>query len=648
MLAPSLVTALLLPPATQTPDWTKDGDEDGARLGWSIASAGDVDNNGYDDVIVSAWWHGPNTVGSAYVYLGSAARLAATPVWQVLGTQPAEGVGVAVAGVGDVNGDGYDDIVVGADLWGNPQQWEGIVRLYYGSASGPALSPSWEFESDHAFARLNNAAGGDVNGDGYSDVVVGAWFEDCGATDNGRISVFYGTSSGLSTTPDLSICGVQDRALLGGSIHSAGDVDGDGYCDMLISAPGDATPPVVVGTVYLYRGTATGLSPTSSWSVPSGHPTGGGGATAGDVNGDGYADVIVGEASYSGGQAGEGRATVYLGSPTGPSSTPDWSVEGNQVGAHLGAAVAGVGDINGDGYGDVVVGAHEFDNGEVDEGGVFVYLGSACGLSAQPTWTAESDDAGAAMGIRVAGADVNGDGLGDVLAGAYLYGPAERGRAYAFYGQQLDDCNANGIDDAIDLSSSTSPDCNGNTVPDECDIQCTSSDANGNGVPDECDPMITAYCFGDGTGTPCPCGNSGTAGHGCGNSVNATGAVLTWSGNASIANDTLVLHGSGMPNNATPSAIYIQGTEQDSLGDGTPIQDGLRCVIGSIVRLGTRPNPGGQSQFPDVGTLSISVRGGITTPGTYYYQTYYRNAAAAFCPPGTANWTNGVAVPWWP
>lgn len=650
MLANMIVSVFMLPMAVQNPDWMVDGDIDGAKLGWSVASAGDVNNDGYDDVILSAWWHGPNNVGTAYVYLGAATGLSTSPVWQVSGTQNAEGVGVVVAGAGDVNGDGFDDVIVGADLWGNPEPWEGTVRLYYGSSTGPSLMPSWTFESNQAYARLCTSAGADINGDGYSDIVVGAWFEDCASSDDGQVRVFYGSSSGLSATPSLTVCGGQSRALFGGTVQSAGDVDGDGYCDILVSAPGDDVPPAIAGNVYLFRGSAAGLSATPAWSVPAGQVNGGSATTAGDVNGDGYADVLVGAAGFSSGEASEGRVTLYLGSSTGLSLNPDWSVESNQVGAQLGSCIAGLGDINGDGYGDVVVGANQFDNGQVDEGRVMVYLGSPCGLALLPTWTAESNQAGANMGIRAAGADVNGDGLADVLVGAYLYGGGtNRGRAYAFYGRAVDDCNANGVSDVVDISSASSSDCNGNLVPDECDIRCsTSSDTNGNGVPDECEPSARSFCYGDGSGAPCPCGNSGLAGHGCGNSVNANGALLTWSGSASISNDTFVLQGSGMPSNTGPSAIYLQGTDQDSFGLGTPVQDGLRCVIGNIIRLGTRPNAGGQSQFPDVGTQSISARGGITSPGTRYYQVYYRNAAATFCPPGTANWTNGVAVPWLP
>jgi hypothetical protein len=153
-----------------------------------------------------------------------------------------------------------------------------------------------------------------------------------------------------------------------------------------------------------------------------------------------------------------------------------------------------------------------------------------------------------------------------------------------------------------------------------------------------CGPTAVPYCFGDGTGTACPCGNAGLAGNGCASSVNANGANLAASGSTSIANDTLVLAGSGMPNS---SALYFQGTTQIS----TIFGDGLRCAGGSVVRLGTKSNLVGASQYPAAGDLSVSAKGLVTTPGTRTYQVWYRNAAA-FCTVSTFNLTNGLLVTW--
>ncbi|MBK7874295.1 MAG: hypothetical protein IPJ77_00815 [Planctomycetes bacterium] len=158
-------------------------------------------------------------------------------------------------------------------------------------------------------------------------------------------------------------------------------------------------------------------------------------------------------------------------------------------------------------------------------------------------------------------------------------------------------------------------------------------------------PNINAFCFGDGVDlghtTPCPCGNVGAAGNGCANSVNPAGANLATTG--ATATDDVVLVGSGMP--ATVSCIYLQG---DGLDDAV-FGDGVRCTGGTLLRLRTKTNVGGASSFPDsVETVTLSQRGGVTVGSgvTRYYQTYYRNSAALFCPPETFNVTNGQVVIW--
>src|SRR5262245_47250081 len=140
--------------------------------------------------------------------------------------------------------------------------------------------------------------------------------------------------------------------------------------------------------------------------------------TAGDVNGDGYDDVIVGAYQYDNGKPDEGRSFVYQGSVSGLSTTPDWRAESNQTNAYFGIAVGTAGDVNGDGYDDVIVGADQYDHGQTDEGRTFVYYGSASGLSSKPNWTAETNQTNARFGVAVGTAgDVNGDGYGDLIAG---------------------------------------------------------------------------------------------------------------------------------------------------------------------------------------------------------------------------------------
>jgi hypothetical protein len=154
----------------------------------------------------------------------------------------------------------------------------------------------------------------------------------------------------------------------------------------------------------------------------------------------------------------------------------------------------------------------------------------------------------------------------------------------------------------------------------------------------------TSFCSGDGSGTACPCGNSGAAGNGCASSVNASGGHLAGTGSASIAGDTFTLTGSGLPNS---SALYFQGTMQIAGGAGSVFGDGLRCAGGTVIRLGTKTNVSGTSSYPSGTDTPISIKGANSAGAVRDYQCWYRNAAA-FCTASTFNLTNGIAVTWTP
>jgi hypothetical protein len=143
--------------------------------------------------------------------------------------------------------------------------------------------------------------------------------------------------------------------------------------------------------------TPPGLILTADWTTESNQAGAYLGAEAigvGDVNGDGYDDVMVGIRLYDHGQVDEGAVFVYYGSAAGLSTTPSWTAEGNQSNAHFSESLGTAGDVNGDGYDDIIVGARYYDNGQPDEGAAFAYYGSAAGLSPTANWMGEIDQAG--------------------------------------------------------------------------------------------------------------------------------------------------------------------------------------------------------------------------------------------------------------
>src|SRR6266850_691838 len=348
------------------------------------------------------------------------------PSWTVFGDQFDERFGASVAGAGDVNGDGFADVLVGAYQYDNGEFDEGAAFLYYGSTTGPSPLPAWTFEPNQtgAWFGYSVASAGDVNGDGYADIIVGAPLYDDLVVDNGRAFVFLGSSTGLGLQPAWTAGINQANARFGSAVASAGDVNGDGIKDVIVGAPlYDNGQNADEGRAFVFLGSFAGLSSTPNWSGGSGLFSSGFGtsvAAAGDVNGDGFGDIIVGAPLYDfGGFFDEGRVFVYFGSASGPSLNPSWTADGNKGIAHFGQSVAGAGDVNGDGFSDVVVGAPRLGTStNPAEGSVLVYYGGRNGLANQSGFTVTETHANDLFGGSVAGAgDVNGDGVTDIISG---------------------------------------------------------------------------------------------------------------------------------------------------------------------------------------------------------------------------------------
>jgi hypothetical protein len=529
-----------------SPSWTAMGSVAGDQFGYSVSSAGDINGDGYSDVVVGA----PGANGSAgvvYVYLGSATGLAAAPITWTGDAQAGCAFGFSVALAGDVNRDGYSDVVIGAPLYDTGGSDRGKAYLYQGAAAVP-VSPSWTAAGSSNLGQYGFcvAGAGDLNGDGYSDVAIGAPFQNrisppIPPVKAGNVFLFYGGAAGLPMTPSDALSGSGSNAEFGSSVRGAGDTNGDGYADLLVGSPGYSSNS---GWVGLFHGSATGIATGSSAATTrngtsSGDRLGASVATAGDLNGDGYADVVVGSPGLSTGkgrvmaffgnssgmnigigvppwskngtangdalgtsvgtagdvngdgisdlftgapgQAGMGQVNVYHGSPPLPGTSPQWSVLSGQANGQLGRVVASAGDVNGDGYADVLVGAPGMDG---SKGRAMLYMGSSSGLSASAAWTTYGENALDQYGFSVASAgDVNGDGYSDVLVGAPSWpNYAWTGKAFLYLG------GAGG------LSTSPAWTWTGEHVGDRLGWSVSSAgDVNGDGYSDA---AVGAYMYG--------------------------------------------------------------------------------------------------------------------------------------------------------
>lgn len=188
--------------------------------------------------------------------------------------------------------------------------------------------------------------------------------------------------------------------------------------------------------IFLAPGTALALSTSASWTYEGSQDTenlGMAAASIGYVNGDGFDDIAAGAPEWDGDTQDMGRVVVFYGSAAGLNEAPDWSAEGRVEEAQFGISVAGAGDVNGDGFDDLIVGADGDDSGDGPTGSAFLFLGSASGLQSTATWEASGDAELDRFGAAVAGVgDIDGDGRDDVAVGAFRFTDMQvrQGRAF--------------------------------------------------------------------------------------------------------------------------------------------------------------------------------------------------------------------------
>ncbi len=436
--------------------------------GVAVAGGGDVNGDGFDDILIGAIG-ALGSSGAGYVVFGSGGlgsgldltSLDGTNGFQLNGAAAGDRTGIAVANTADLNGDGLPDFVIGAYGAGPNGPLSGASYVVFGQTG--AVSPNVELSglngtdgfklSGEAFMDFSGRSvsdAGDVNGDGFSDVIVGAYRASPNGKYSGDAYVVFGGPSGFASNIELSdlsgldgfrIEGAAAYDKAGLSVAGGCDINGDGFDDLFIGAE---------GRVYVVFGKASGFEDTGS--IDLGALLGSQGFTintystditysephvacAGDVNGDGIDDLVIGDPLGSDYHSGTtyvvfGRKDGFAGGfdVSDLDGSNGFAIYGEADHDYSGRVVAGHVDVNGDGFDDVIIAAERAGHNGAESGSVYVVFGHAGGFAAQVSlskldgnngYRIDGAGEGDLFGSSVSTAgDVDGDGLLDVVVGA--------------------------------------------------------------------------------------------------------------------------------------------------------------------------------------------------------------------------------------
>ncbi|MFT7616406.1 MAG: hypothetical protein ACI97A_000027 [Planctomycetota bacterium] len=388
---------------TYTVAYDLDGSAANQSFGNSVCNAGDVNGDGINDLVVGARGDATNgaNAGSVRVYSGANGTLLHT----FMGNASFDQFGYSVSCAGDVNGDGFDDVVVGAPFADAGGVNAGNAKILSG-IDGTLLH---NFDGSGSFTLLGESVSGagDVNNDGFDDVVVGIRGDATNGLGAGAARVY----SGVDGTILYTFLGDNAGDGLGNSVSGAGDANGDGYDDIVVGATGDDNNGNSSGALRVYSG-FDGNVLFTRFGDSDFCQLGSSVSNAGDVNRDGFADVVTGAPYANANGPTAGLVRVY----SGLDGSTLHSLTGAMANDQFGLSVSGAGDTNGDGHDDIIVGAYRDGTTLSNSGHARVISGVDGSTLADIAGDSDLDYFG--QSVSSAG-DINGDGFADVLVGAY-------------------------------------------------------------------------------------------------------------------------------------------------------------------------------------------------------------------------------------